>query len=420
MERPHYDLIIRSARLDSGAVLDLGIASGRLLSCTPRLSARGEREIDAAGRYTFPGFVDPHLHLDKALSRDEVAEPAETLGQAIQASRRLKEHWSEEAIEARATRAVRLALRGGTTALRTHADVDPIIGLRGFHALRRVRERFQGRVRIQIVAFPQEGLDPQGHVEGMLRQALQEGADAVGGIPALSPNPRGHIDRIFAIATDAAADIDMHIDESDDPSDLWIESLAEKTLAEGYQGRVVASHCTSLAAVPVAVLRRVAAKVKAADISIVTLPSTNLHLQGRADRPPVRRGIAPVRQLLAAGINVAFGSDNIRDAFTPFGNARMLETGLLLAHAGHLGTEEGLRTVISMATRNGARALRLRQYGLEVGSQATLVVLNSQSPVDALLGIAPPLWVLAHGEAVAGLCVEGHVRSSDSLPPDSP
>ena len=410
MSHHRYDLIVRRARLDSGAILDLGITSGRVLASAAALPAEGTAEIDAAERLTLPGFVDPHLHLDKAFSREELAEPPETLTEAIRTSRQLKVQWSQHAIEERAARAVAMAIRAGTTAVRTHVDVDPVIGLRGFHALQRVRDRFQGQIQVQIVAFPQEGMDRDGRVKEMLCSALQEGADAIGGIPALEPNPREHIDRIFELAKLYDVDIDMHVDESDNPADLSIEYLAEKTLANGYQGRVVAGHCTSLAAVPVEVLHRVAAKVKAADISIITLPSTNLHLQGRSDRPPVRRGIVPVRELLEAGINVTFGSDNIRDAFTPFGNARMLETGLLLAHAAHMGTASGLRTIIQMATRNAARALRLPLHGFDKGSRADIVIWDAESPEDALVGLSVPLWVVVYGNPVAGVCFEGRLR----------
>lgn len=396
------DLILRWALLPSGAPADFGISGGRIMARRPVLRTQGRRELEAGGRLTTPGFVDPHLHLDKALSWGEIAEPVETLSQAIAVSKRLKTSWTEEAIEERASRAVAMALQAGTTALRTHVDIDPVIGLRGFHALLRVRERYQGTVRIQIVAFPQEGLDAEGGVEDMLRRALEEGADAVGGIPALAADPREHIDRLFRLAKAHGADIDMHVDESDDPSDLSLEYLADKTIAEGYEGKVVAGHCTSLAAVPVPVLRRVAAKVKSAGISIITLPSTNLHLQGRSDPPPVRRGIAPVRALLAEGVNVAYGSDNIRDAFTPFGNARMLEIGLLLAHAAHLGTRGGLRTIFEMATGRAACALGLKAYGLDEGCMADMVVLDANSPEEAIVSQTPPRWVIAQGNPVVG------------------
>jgi cytosine deaminase len=151
------------------------------------------------------------------------------------------------------------------------------------------------------------------------------------------------------------------------------------------------------------VLDRVLGKVKAAGISVVTLPSTNLHLQGREDAPPVRRGLAPVRRLLEAGVNVVYGSDNIRDPFTPFGNARMLELGLLLAHAAHLGTSAGLRAIVQMATHHGAAALRLPDYGLDVGHRADIVIVDADSPEEALVSVAPALHVIAGGVPVGGL-----------------
>ena len=402
-----YDLVLRNARLESGETVDVAVSGGRIAARGPSLAARGADEIDADGRLLLPGMVDPHLHLDKALSREEVPEPPETLAAAIEASRRLKAGWSEEAIEARAARAADMALRAGTTALRTHVDVDPYVELRGFRALRRVRERFRDRLRIQIVAFPQEGLGRDGRVEAMLGRALEEGADAVGGIPAREPDPEAHIDRIFALAKAAGVDVDMHVDESDDPADLSIRDLARKTVALGYRGRVVAGHCTSLAAAPAALLDAVAAEVREAGISVVALPSTNLYLQGRSDSPPVRRGITRVRELLAAGVNVTYGSDNIRDPFCPFGNARMLESGLLLAHAAYMGSPHDLATVVRMATWHAARALRLPDYGLEEGCRADLVVLDADSVQDALVGQARPLWVVARGRPVVGGRADG-------------
>jgi cytosine deaminase len=282
--------------------------------------------------------------------------------------------------------------------LRTHVDIDPIVGLRGFNALLRVRERLRDTGRLQIVAFPQEGLGDDGYVEGLLDQALRAGADAVGGIPAREADPKAHIDRIFALAKKHGAPIDMHVDESDDPRDLTLEYLAEKTLAEGYAGRVVAGHCTSLAVAAEDDVARIVEKVKRAGITIVTLPSTNLHLGGRRDRGPVGRGLTPVRRLLAAGVNVVCGSDNIRDPFTPFGNARMLENGLLLAHAAHMGTGPELATIFEMATVRAASALGITGYGLDEGARADLVILDAESAADAVVSVAPPLWVIAGGK----------------------
>ena len=397
------DLVVRRARIVGLLNLsDIAIEGGRIVEIGDRLEESGEEEIDAKGRLVSPGFVDAHMHLDKALLGQETPNISGTLHEAIKIMGRKKSEFSVDTVKERAGRVVEMAVRNGTTAIRTQVDIDPLVGLTGLMALNQVREEYSDLVDIQVVAFPQEGVTNVEGAEELLREAMEAGADVVGGIPAVDPDPELHIDKVFSIARDFGVDIDMHIDESDDPNDLTLEYYAEKALEEGYPGNMAAGHCCSLAAVDDVVARRVIGKVREAGVNVVALPSTNLYLQGRGDGYPIRRGITRVRELLDAGVNVLYASDNVRDSFNPFGNADMLELALILAHGVQMGGVGDLETVFRMGTVNAARAVGIMEdYGLEVGKKADMVILDAESPQEAIIGQVKALYVVKNGAVVA-------------------
>ena len=408
------DLVVRRARIVGLRKLsDIAIEGGRIVEIADRVEEPGGEEIDAKGRLASPGFVDAHMHLDKALLGQETPNVSGTLREALKTMGRKKSEFTVEAVKERAGRVVEMAVRNGTTAIRTHVDVDPLVGLTGLMALKQVREEYSDLADIQIVAFPQEGVTNVEGAEELLREAMEAGADVVGGIPAIDPDPKLHIDKIFSIARDFGVDIDMHIDESDDPKDLTLEYYAEKALEEGYPGNMTAGHCCSLAAVDDAVARRVIGKVREAGVNVVALPSTNLYLQGRGDGYPIRRGIPRVRELLDAGVNVLYASDNVRDAFNPFGNANMLELALILAHGAQMGGMSDLETVFRMGTVNAAKAVGIgTDYGIEEGKRADIVVLDVESPQEAIISQAKALYVVKNGVVVAEY---GHLKTDGSV-----
>lgn len=404
------DLVVRRARIVGLRKLsDIAIEDGRIVEIGDRVEESGEEEIDAMGRLASPGFVDAHMHLDKALLGQETPNISGTLREAIKIMGRKKSEFTVDAVKERAGRVVEMAVRNGTTAIRTHVDVDPMVGQTGLMALLQVREEYSDLADIQIVAFPQEGITNVEGAEELLREAMDAGADIVGGIPAIDPDPKLHIDKVFSVARDFGVDIDMHIDESDDPNDLTLEYYAEKALEEGYPGNLTAGHCCSLAAVDDDVARRVIGKVHEAGVNVVTLPSTNLYLQGRGDGYPIRRGITRVRELLDAGVNVLYASDNVRDAFNPFGNANMLELALILAHGAQMGGMSDLETVFRMGTTNAARAVGIgADYGIKEGKRADMVVLDAESPQEAIISQARALYVVKNGVLVAE---DGHLKT---------
>lgn len=385
------------------ATRDLAVVNGRFAAAEPGM--RAERTIDAEGRLAVPGFVEPHIHLDKALILDSVRPNATgTLTEAIEIIWERKRRYEVEEIAQRAGRVIEAAVANGVTHLRTHVDVDSIGGLRPLEGVALARERYREFIDIQIVAFPQEGILRDPGCEALMWQAMTQGADVVGGMPfneATRADSARHIDIAFEIARQFDADIDMHVDETDDPRARTLEILAERTIENGWQGRVTAGHTCALAGYPDDYANAVMDKVAAAKLHMIVNPATNLMLQGRLDAQPKRRGITRVRELLERSVNVSFGQDCVRDTFYPFGRNDPLEIALLAAHAAHMSLPDQIEQVFAMPTFAGAKVLRLEGFGLSPGDIADVVVIDAGSAAEAIRFQPPRRWVVKRGRVVA-------------------
>ncbi|WP_328601706.1 amidohydrolase family protein [Nocardia terrae] len=346
--------------------------------------------------------------MDKALLDAEKSNPDGTLAGAISVTAELKRGFTVAAIRDRARRVLDMAIGNGTTVIRAHPDVDPIVGLRGVTALLDLREEYRDRLELQIVAFPQEGILQAPGTIDLLREALYAGADVLGGC---AYNERSvedchrHVDLIFEMAAEFDVPLDIHADFADDAADpryAMADYIAKVTERSGRCGRVTLGHMTSLAGQTPAERARTLEHLAAAGVSVVPLPATDMHLGGRGDALNVRRGIAPIRELWEAGITTAYSSNNVRNAFTPFGNADMLDVGLFLAQTSHLSGAEDLRRVLGMATEQAARAIGISdRYGLRVGAVADLVVLSTLSVGGVLLDRPDRNYVFKSGRLVA-------------------
>ena len=398
------DLTIHHARLDStGQVINLGIEGGRIAVLQDDDLAFGEISVEAGGAIVSPAFVDPHFHLENALLNDTV-NTSGTLREAINIYAEIKREMSCENIVERATSALRLALANGTLWMRNNVDIDQIAQLRLLDAICEVRDKFAGVVDVEIIAFPQLGMARNSEAVDLMWQAMERGAKVVGGMPHGERNmddAARHIEIAFDIARKHNADIDMHVDETDDPYWCTLELLAEKTIETGYQGRVTAGHCCAMAAWDNAVAERVIEKVHRAGISICTNSPVNLLLQGRGDRQLARRGIARVRELLDAGVNVTCGQDDMMNMFYPFGRMDMLEVAGFVAHAAHLSSPNDMQTAFDMPRYNAARVMRLPDYGVRLGAAANLVLIPAESPADALARHPVRPYVIRQGQIVA-------------------
>ena len=400
------DLLIRNAKIvGQGGLKDIAIEAGRIAKIG-KITKRARKTIDAGGMLVSPAFIDPHIHLDKVLIAEDLRPNVSgTLMEAIELIWERKRRYTVADIKRRAGEVISMAALNGTTRMRTHVDVDTIGGLMPLKGLLATRKEFKGLMDIQIVAFPQEGIVRDPGAEELMRKAMELGADLVGGMPhheRSHEEAKHHIDIAFDIAREFDADIDMHVDETDDPNSRSLEYLAEKTITEGYQGRVTAGHTCALAAYPDDYAREVIRKVKLAEINMITNPATNLVIQGRGDRQPIRRGITRVKELLAAGVNVTFGQDCVDDAFYPFGRADMLEVALITAHAAQLTTPAEIETVFKMMTTNAARTLGvLDDYGIAVGKRADIIILDAESPKDAIRRQVNRRYIIKDGRVAA-------------------
>lgn len=396
------DWLLCNARLaDDKPVVDLALAHGQIVALGPALPHRASQRWDLAGRVLLPGLVDAHTHLDKTFF--DLPNYSGTLREAIDVWQAERPTLTRESYLARAARALELAVLHGTTTLRTHVDMVDATNLMALEALLTVREQWQARIDVQIVALGSPGISAA--YDALMRQALALGADLVGGAPSLEVDPLVAIRGAFALAEATGKPIDLHIDETEDPQMRALEWLAEATIAHGMQGQVTAGHCCSLAFMDEGTAGRVMAKVAKAAINIVTLPSCNLVLMGRSHQP-VPRGLTPVAELLRQGINVCAASDNVADPFNPFGAYDLLQIANLTAHVAHLSGAAGIRSCLEMVSTRAAQTVGLGAYGLHVGAPADLVVVDAPSLLAAVTVTAPRLATFKRGQLVVRSTLE--------------
>ncbi|MGH2820221.1 MAG: amidohydrolase family protein, partial [Actinomycetota bacterium] len=304
----------------------------------------------------------------------------------------------------RAGEVIRQAVSAGTTLLRTHVDVDPIGGLTPLEGVVQACAEHSDLCEIQIVAFPQEGIERSPGTTDLMERAMDSGADVVGGMPHWETSPeaaRRHIEFCFDLAVAHDADVDMHVDETDDPSSRTLEILISETERRGWGGRVTAGHCCAMAAWEDDYAGNIVHRAAEVGVGIITNPATNLLLQGRADREPRRRGITRVKELLDAGVRMGCGQDCVNDAFYPFGAADQLQVALILCHAAQLSTPSEIRRALMMVQEDAAAILRSDGDGITKSAPANLVVLEAEDIFEALRLQVSRRWVFHRGRLVA-------------------
>ena len=396
------DLIFRNVRIDDARPLvDVAVRNGEIAAISENIAASAGQEIQGNGNVLIPGFVEGHLHLEKANVMHRRSNRSGTLKEAIAVTAELKPTLTREDILERSTQVLRALVQSGSTHVRAHAEFDPSQGFTGLDVVLELRERFRDVIDIQVVAFPQEGILKLPGMKAMMIEAMEKGADVVGGIPYNDVSPLEHIDFVFDLAKRFGKAIDLHQDFADDAEHMTIEYVARKTLAEGYQGRVCVGHLTSLAAVAPKRQARIIELLHKAEISVMCLPATDLHLGARGDSHNVRRTLTPVRALRDGGVNVCLATNNIRNAFTPYGTGDLLNIAQLAIPACHLGGADDQATVLSMLTTRPAKALGLKNYGLAVGKDADLVLVDTRAVSDVILDLPARLMVLKRGKVVA-------------------
>jgi cytosine deaminase len=396
-----FDIAIRRARLRGrgDSLADIGITDGRIAAIAARLDGTGATEIDAGGNLVTESFVNPHLHLCKVWTLPMMAEEAlksyqgEAMGKALQGielAAKIKEKYAESWIVENARRAVALAALHGNLHIRAFADVDGKARLEAVKALIRVRDEFRGVVDIQVVAFAQDGIVREPGTATLMREALELGADVVGGIPWIEftdADAAAHIKTCFDLAQDFNKDVSMLLDDAGDGGLRTLETMAVETIRRGWHGRALAHHCRAMSLYPMPYLQRLARVLHTARVPVVTDPHTGpLH--------------ARVRELLAENILVCLGQDDISDAYYPFGRNNMLEVAFLASHLLWMMTRQDMEKLYDMITVDAAAAINVGRFGLAEGAPANVVVLDRADVIEALRFHAAPAHVVSNGRIV--------------------
>ncbi len=400
-----HDILIRRARLrgQGNDLFDITVNQGHIAAIAPAAAepAAAGTVIDAAGGLVTESFANPHLHLckvytlarmDEAALRDYHGQQMGKAMTAIELAAAVKEQYAEEWILENVRRALREAAHYGNTHIRAFADVDNKARLEGVKALLRAREEFRGVVALQVVAFAQDGIVREPGAAELLREAMRLGADVVGGIPWIEytdADTAEHVRTVFDIAQEFDADVSMLVDDAGDPGLRSLELMAVEAMRRGWQGRVLAHHARAMALYPQPYFQKVAALLKQARLGVVSDPHTGpLH--------------ARVQELLAEGVLVCLGQDDISDAYYPYGRNNMLEVAFLASHLLWMTTAAGMETLYDMVTTRAAAAMGLHDFALRPGAPAHLVVLDAPNVLEALRHHAAPVAVVSHGRVVDG------------------
>jgi cytosine deaminase len=392
-------LIIERALLPSGELCDVHVRDGRIVDGGSTHLQAAARVVKADGRLTLPGLVNVHTHLDKASLASRVTNESGTVEEARQRMKEAKLLFTVADIRERAEAVLKRLVADGVTAVRTHVDVDTIVGLKGVEALLSLRESMAHLITLQIVAFPQEGIQEHPGTEDLMKEALVMGVDVVGGHLSIGDTLRQQTDTVFRLARAFDRDIDAHVDHNIDrdyttlrehedgkryPDNLGVVYLAEKTIREDYQGRVTASHLCGLDSVPPGPRDDVIALLQRANVSVIALPISNMYTHGRHDPVGSRRGVTRLLELQAGGVRVAVGTDNIRDAFDPFASGDLVQNAIFSCLACHSVSVDDFRSMMRLETSEAADVIGLDKYGQTPGCDADGVVFEARS-WDALL-----------------------------------
>jgi cytosine/adenosine deaminase-related metal-dependent hydrolase len=385
------DLLLRNVRPWGAAQTDILIGDGRIARIAPGITAEGVASEDAGGAIALPGLVEAHTHLDKSLWgmgwRPHQAGPR--LIDKIETERRLKTEWDIDPQRQSARQTV-LSLSHGTTAIRSHVDIDTEIGVRGFEGVAETRADYRDFVDIEIVAFPQSGLMSRPGTLALMEAAMANGADVVGGLDpcGIDRNPKGQLDAVFALAEKHGKPIDIHLHEPDELGAFSMEMILDRTRAHGMQGKVTISHAFCLGMADRARAHGLVARLAEERISIATVATPS-------------RPVPAAAELRDAGVTLCAGSDGIRDTWAPYGNADMLARAMLLGLRNNFRTDPDVEHALWCCTYGGAKVMGLADYGLQEGCAGDLVLVEAEAVAHAVVAHPPRKLVVKRGRIVA-------------------
>jgi cytosine deaminase len=389
------DRVIRRARL-GGELRDIGVAGGRIVAIEPHLVCDAP-ETDAQGCLVCGGLIETHIHLDKTCILDRCAVSEGSVAEAVRLTSLAKRDFTAEDVYARGARTLARCLSHGTTRMRTHVELDPGIGLRGLEGVEQLARDFAWGMELQICVFPQEGMLNNPGTEELLIEGLKRGAPVIGAVPYIDSNPRGQIDRIFEIAREFGADIDMHLDMGDTPEGMQALYVAEKTAQFGWGGRVSIGHVTQMSSLPGPEFDTLARQLGDAGVTVAVLPATDLFLVGRGHDHAKPRCVVEPQRLLAQGCDCTISTNNVLNPFTPYGDGSLVRMANLAANVAQVSRPEELAECFAMISTRSAKALRLTDYGVAVGNPADLVAFDAPDAASVVAELAQALWGMKAG-----------------------
>ena len=398
------DLIIKNAQLAGREhLVDIHVKEAVITDIADSRDRADDSETtaskiyDAKGHFVCTGFYESHIHLDKACILDRCSVTEGTLKEAVDETGSAKEDFTEDDVFERASKVVEMAIKKGTVGLRSFVETDEKTEMRSFIALKRVQEKYAFAIDIELCAFAQSGLTTKPLTQKLLKQALEEGAGLIGGCPYKDDNPDEHIEMIFDIAEQFDVDVDFHLDFDLDPEGSTIPKVVEETIKRNYQGRVSIGHVTKLAAMNKMKRGEMAGLLKQADITLIVLPATDIYINGSDYEALIPRGTVNANQFAELGINTTISSNNILNAFTPFGDASLIRMANMYANIAQLSTDDEIEDAFAMITKNAAKLLSL-ETKIQVGAPATLVVLEAQDSVETVRTVAQALAGFKNGK----------------------
>jgi cytosine/creatinine deaminase len=388
-----FDFVVRNARLaNSGqGTVDIGVQAGKIAAIEPRIAEAGPA-CDAAGRFVSAGLVECHFHLDKSriVDRAPPAKDRRAMDHMMRTAA-VKSSFTVEDIYARARATLEQCVLNGVGHMRTHVEVDPNVGLRGYEAIGKLAKDYAWAVDLQICVFLQEGWTNVPGAEQNVVQALKGGATVVGGAPRYDTDGPAQIERIFALAKKFDVDVDIHLDGGYTTHDMAIWQVCDLTDRMKWGGRVAIGHGNRYSCLPETELAALGRRLADSGVAVAVLPTTDLYTSGRHQEHSVMRGVADANALIAHGANCAIATNNVLNPFTPYGDCSLTRIANLYANIVQRGTDEDLAECFAMISTRPARIMRKKDYGVVVGNPADLVVWNARTPAEAIATVAQPL-----------------------------
>lgn len=410
-------ILIKNVRtLNREHSCDILVEDGKIADISDSLPVSGaDEEYGFNGGLLTPALINIHTHLDKSNLSKYVINETGSIGEARKKLFDYKKNMTVEDIKERARQIILESVDNGILFLRTHADVDPVIGTKGIIALLELREEFKDLIKIEIVAFPQEGISESPGTYALLESAMNLGADLIGGHLSIARDFNEHSMRVFELADKFGCDIDVHVDYDinrdystyrmcadgkEYPKELGIVDLCQCKRAVNFSGMVTASHLCGLSSAYPEDAEKIIGLLHKEDINVVALAPNNLYCNGRDDKYNIRRGVTLVKPLLYKGINVSYGPDNIRDPFNPLGSPDMIINGLITAYGCHFSNKADYDELLNMCTYRAAKIMKLDNYGLKIGCDADFTVFKSDSSEKIFAGAEKPAALFRKGSLI--------------------